>query len=288
MRLLPARTNGMPAMCIVREFVPEVELPWVLPPDAEADLRTRLNAGEVALSSILARKLGLSAGSTLRMEVSGRVHSLRVAQLVNDYMLGGRVAYIGQRTAETMVDLGPAEFFVVETEPDASTAQVASDLETLLAEDGVIVQSFADLRRQLDALIGGVVGALWGLLAIGFVIGGVAVGNTLMLNVLEQTREIGLLRIIGMTPGQVRKLVFCESLLLGILGALMGTLGGITTALVIHYCNEPVLGRAIPFSMPVWLLLANAGGCLLIALVAAWRPGRWAARLNVLAAIAYE
>jgi putative ABC transport system permease protein len=109
-----------------------------------------------------------------------------------------------------------------------------------------------------------------------------------MMNVLEQTREIGLLRIIGMTPGQVRKLVFCESLLLGILGALMGTLGGVTTAVVIHFCNEPVLGRAIPFSMPLWLLLANAGGCLLIALLAAWRPGRWAARLNVLSAIAYE
>lgn len=288
MRLLPAHAGGMPAMCIVRDFPAEVELPWTLSPADEALMRRGLTAGEVAISSVIARKLGLAAGDMLRLEVEGRAHSLRIAALVNDYMLGGRVAYLDQATAAKMVNLGPAEFFVVEARPNVSTANLAASLETLLADDGIIVQSFADLRRQLDGLINGVVGALWGLLVIGFLIGGVAVANTLMMNVLEQTRELGLLRIIGMTPGQVRKLVFCESLLLGILGALVGTLGGITTALVIHYCNEPVLGRSIPFTMHGWLLAANAGGCLLIALLAAWRPGRWAARLDVLSAIAYE
>jgi putative ABC transport system permease protein len=165
---------------------------------------------------------------------------------------------------------------------------LAESLKTLLADEGVVVQSFAELRAQLDGLIDGIVGALWGLLAVGFLIGMVAVSNTLMMNVLEQTRELGLLRIIGMTPGQVRKLVFYESLQLGILGGLMGTLGGITTAVVIHFCNAPVLGRSIPFAIPAWLLIANAGGCLLIGLLAAWRPAAWASRLNVLAAIAYE
>lgn len=288
LRLLPARANGLPAMCIVRDFVPEVELPWALPPDEEAEVRRRLKSGETAISSVMARKLDLDVGDSLRLEVQGRVVSVPICALVNDYLLGGLVAYLDHEAAAQTFSLGPAEFFLVEAQPGVSTDSLAASLETLLADDGVVIQSFADLRRQLDALIDGVVGALWGLLAIGFLIGGVAVSNTLMLNVLEQTRELGLLRIIGMTPRQVRKLVFCESLLLGLLGALLGTAGGVTTALVIHLCNEPVLGRSIPFAMHGWLLAANVGGCLAIAVLAAWRPGRRAARLNVLAAIAYE
>jgi putative ABC transport system permease protein len=288
MRLLPARANGLPAMCIVRDFVPEVALPWNVTAFEEADLRKRLKTGEAAISSVMARKLDLEVGDEMRLEVGGRVVSVPIGALVNDYLLGGLVAYLDQEAAGRMFSLGPAEFFLVEARGGVSTDALASELETLLADEGIVVQSFADMRRQLDSLIDGVVGALWALLAVGFLIGGVAVSNTLTLNVLEQTRELGLLRIIGMTPAQVRKLVFCEALLLGVLGALMGTLGGITTALVIHLCNEPVLGRAIPFAMHGWLVAANVGGCLLLALLAAWRPGRRAARLNVLAAIAYE
>jgi ABC-type lipoprotein release transport system permease subunit len=48
------------------------------------------------------------------------------------------------------------------------------------------------------------------------------------------------------------------------------------------------VGRSIPFALPGWLLAANVGGCLAIALAAAWRPARRAARLNALTAIAYE
>ena len=69
-----------------------------------------------------------------------------------------------------------------------------------------MIRSFAELRRQLDTLIDGIVGALWGLVGVGFVIGGVAVANTLTMSVLEQTRELGLLRVIGMTRSQVRKI----------------------------------------------------------------------------------
>ena len=123
---------------------------------------------------------------------------------------------------------------------------------------------------------------------MGFVIGGVAVGNTLSMSVLEQTRELGLLRIIGMTRRQVRKLVLWESLLLGILGTLLGTLAGLTTAWIIHLCNEPLLGHALPFAFHGWLLAANAGACLVITILAAWLPGERAARLDLLAAIAYE
>jgi ABC-type lipoprotein release transport system permease subunit len=75
---------------------------------------------------------------------------------------------------------------------------------------------------------------------------------------------------------------------LGILGILMGTLAGLTTAWVIHLCNEPLLGQSLPFAFHSWLLAANAGSCLLITILAAWSPGERAARLDLLSAIAHE
>jgi putative ABC transport system permease protein len=91
-----------------------------------------------------------------------------------------------------------------------------------------------------------------------------------------------------MTRGQVRKLVFVESLLLGLLGTLTGTLAGLTTARIIHFCNEPLLGYSIPFHLNTWLVVANAAACLVITMLASFLPGERATRINVLAAIAYE
>jgi len=287
-RLLSAKVNGASALCVVRDFRPEIELPWALSGAAEADLRPRLTSGEVAIGNVLASQLGLVPGDMLRLEIQGRVFERRVAALVNDYMQGGRCVYMNQQAAAGLITLGPPYFMIVYATSDASVAGLTNQLQELVTEEGIVVQSFVEMRSQLDGLINGIVFALWGLLAVGFIVGGVAVANTLTLNVLEQTRELGLLRIIGLTPGQTRWLVLCESLLLGLMGAILGTLGGITTAIVIHVCNGPVLGRSVPFELHPWLLIANAGGCLLIALFAAWRPGLWASRLNVLSAIAYE
>ncbi len=288
LRHFSTRAGGLPAGCIVREFLPQVELPWSVPPDEVPRVRARLAAGDAAVGSVLAKKLKLQEGDSLRLELQGRVLSVRVGAVVRDYTLGGLVVFLDQAAAAKLISLGPAGVYIVEPKPDVPLAPLVHALQPLAREHGLVIRSFVDLRRQLDALIDGIVGALWGLVAVGFVIGGVAVANTLTMSVLEQTRELGLLRVIGMTRGQVRKLIFCESVLLGTLGALLGTVAGATTAWVIHLCNEPLLGQSVPFEFHLWLVALTAGGCLLITVLAAWSPGRRAARLNVLAAIAYE
>ena len=123
---------------------------------------------------------------------------------------------------------------------------LAAGLQAFAADEGLMVQS---LRRscavRLDRLIDGIVAGLWLLLAMGFVVGGIAVANTLTMSVLEQTRELGLLRIVGMTRWQIRKLVFCESSLLGILGAVTGTLAGIRNGR-----HHPLVQRARCWGIP--------------------------------------
>ena len=282
------RANGVPTACVVRNFPAQAELPWNLGSQDAAAIATRLRAGDVAIGSVLAKRLDLEPGDTLRLEMQGRLLSLRVAALVRDYTLGGLVAFIDTDTAAKLVELGTPDVYLVRPKDPANAAALTGRLETLLADEGLSVQSYAELRGQFDRLINGIVAALWGLLAIGFVIGGVAVGNTLTMSVLEQTRELGLLRIIGMTRRQVRQLIFCESFLLGVLGTILGTVAGLVTAWVIHLCNEPLIGQSVPFALHIWLLAANVGTCLVITMLAAWSPGERAARLDLLEAITYE
>ncbi|MEX2111672.1 MAG: FtsX-like permease family protein, partial [Pirellulales bacterium] len=220
--------------------------------------------------------------------LQGRELSLPIAATVRDYTLGGTAVFVDQLPAADWITLGRAQIITVVAKPNTPIEPLAEKLKPLVESAGISVQSFAEIRGRLDVLIAGIVGALWGLLAIGFVIGGLAVANTLSMSVFEQTRELGLLRIIGMTRPQMRRMIFCESLLLGILGTLLGTLAGLTTAWIIHLCNEPLLGHAIPFTLHTWLVVANAVACLIITMLAAWLPGERAARLDFLSAIAYE
>ena len=285
---MASRANGVPATCVVRSFPGDVQLPWTLPHSEIDDVRQRLARGELIASSVLARRLSVDVGASVRVDFQGRVQSFRVGAKVNDYTMGGMVVYLAEKPARELVNLTAPNMYIIHAAPDANREQLRARVEEISQEQQVICRSFDDMRKGLDRLINGIVGALWGLIGIGFVVGGVAVANTLTMSVLEQTRELGLMRIIGMTRWQVRRLVLWEAILLALVSIALGTLAGVTTAGVIHLCTLPLLGRSMPFTFHWWLLVANLAGCGVVAFVAAWSPSERTARINLLEAIAQE
>jgi putative ABC transport system permease protein len=287
LRFRAARASGEPVLCVARSFASEPTLPWNLSDLRAASLRRELAEGQMAISSVLAQRLHLGRGDMLRLEVQGRAFQRPIAATVNDYTHGGLAVFLDSTEAERLFDVGPVDIFLV-TCRDGYPSAIESNLRTLAEQHGLALQSFADLRRYFDGLINGIVTSLLSLLALGFIVGGFGVGNTMAMSVLEMTRQIGLLRIIGMTRRQVQRFVLTEGLLIGVVGAVLGTAAGVVTALVIHFCNWSLLGRDVPLQFHSWLFLANIGGCLATALLAAWGPGRRAARTPLLEAIAYE
>jgi putative ABC transport system permease protein len=144
----------------------------------------------------------------------------------------------------------------------------------------------ATRQKFIDNQISGlssILNILYVLLALSVVVSLFGIVNTLVLTVFERTREIGMLRAIGMTRRQVRRMIRHESVITALIGAAIGiALGVVLAALLIARVDFIIL------SIPVGQLIIFALAAILVGIIAAIFPARRASRLNVLQALQYE
>ena len=138
--------------------------------------------------------------------------------------------------------------------------------------------------RQLSAL-DTVLNILYALLALSVIVSLFGIVNTLVLTVFERTRELGMLRAIGMTRRQVRRMIRHESIVTALIGAALGIAVGVfLAALVTQTLSDQGIVFAVPYvTLAVFVVIAIGAGVL-----AAIFPARRASRLNVLEALQYE
>jgi ABC-type antimicrobial peptide transport system permease subunit len=141
-------------------------------------------------------------------------------------------------------------------------------------------QKFID--NQISGL-SSILNILYVLLALSVIVSLFGIVNTLVLTVFERTREIGMLRAIGMTRRQVRRMIRHESVITAMIGGVLGIVLGIVLGGLLVYRVD-----FIQFSLPVTSLIIFAIVTILLGIVAAIFPARRASRLNVLEALQYE
>jgi putative ABC transport system permease protein len=241
----------------------------------------------VVLGSVLATRTGLKRGDEIELSTEQGPQRLRVAGAVTDYQVGGMMLYMEREAARELLQISGADLYLVRVD-DAARSNVAAALDTLCRREGLILQSFAELAQYIDRIMSGVQAGLWAILALQFLVAGFGIANTLTMNVLEQTREIGLLRVVAMTRGQVRKMIFAQAGLIGLAAVAMGLPGGLFVGWIFHLGTQPVTGQAIEFTLHTWLFVAGAAMALAIVMAAAWLPSERAVRLAPLEAMAYE
>jgi len=271
----------------VRDFTDQGNLPLDIKDGDPALVRQRLAEGEVVLGTVLAHRVGVKAGDLVTLETREGPQQLRVAATATAYMVGGMVVYMEGQVARRLINVEGVDTYIVNAAPGA-LAQVGEKLKARCDADGLLLQSFADLRRRVDQLTKGVIAGLWGLLVLGLVVGAFAIANTLTMNVLEQTRELALLRVVAMTRWQVRKTIFAQAIIIGVSGLGTGIIGGMVGAYVMNLSSLPLLGHAPTFALHPALLAVCFGTGLAVILAAAWLPAERAARLNLLIALQYE
>ena len=163
---------------------------------------------------------------------------------------------------------------------DANQAKLEQTLKSFPNAKAATRQKFID--NQISGL-SSVLNILYVLLALSVIVSLFGIVNTLVLTVFERTREIGMLRAIGMTRRQVRRMIRHESVITALIGAAIGiALGIVLAALLIARVDFIVL------SVPVAQLIIFAIASIFVGIIAAIFPARRAARLNVLEALQYE
>jgi putative ABC transport system permease protein len=250
-------------------------------------VRQRLLEGEVVVGTVLAHRAGIKYGGEVTLQTRQGPKSLRVAGITNDYVSGGLVVHLERAFGKKLLAAEGADIFIVRAQPSA-LGEVESRIKSLCGQNNLLLLSFADLRRRLDNLMNGVVAGLWGIMTLGLVVAGFAVANTLTMNVLEQTREIAMLRVVAMTRRQVRKTILSQAVILGVFGVTFGVIAGMVAAYTTNLCTPAVTGRPIEFVLSPALLIGTYAVALAIILLAAWLPARRAMRLNLLIALQYE
>jgi putative ABC transport system permease protein len=163
---------------------------------------------------------------------------------------------------------------------DANTAVLEAALEPFPNAKVQTREQFID--NQISGL-SSVLNILYVLLALSILVSLFGIVNTLVLSVFERTREIGMLRAIGMTRRQVRRMIRHESIITALIGAAVGiVLGLVLAALLISRVDF------IEFSMPWVSLIVFGVSAVVVGIVAAIFPARRAAKLNPLEALQYE
>jgi putative ABC transport system permease protein len=162
---------------------------------------------------------------------------------------------------------------------------VREDLQKLGEKYGLLIQSFSDIQHEIDLMIAGVDAGLWGMVVLGLLVATFGVANTLTMTVLEQTFELGLLRIVAATRAQVRKMIFAQALIIGVLALVPGAIAGIGVAYLINLATMPVIGHPVEFTLRPSLLAGGVLAGLAVMALAAWPPAERAARLELTAAL---
>lgn len=287
MRFAHVQSQDDTLLLVANEYIGRQHVSFDLSSGTRQQALEGLSSGQVVLGSVLALRRGLGIGDTLELQGDAGKTQLKVAAITNDYLAGGLTIYMDRQHARQSLGIDGMDAVIVNAASD-QLASVESQLQAVCQQQGLILQSYAQLIQQIDGMINSVVGSLWTLLALGCAIAAMGLINTLTMNILEQTREIGMLRVVAMTRWQVRVMICTQALILGLLGIVPGIVIGVLVQYVMEMPVAAFRGTTIQFVFRPGLFLGVGLIGLVLVLFASWIPAERAARLKLQSALQYE
>lgn len=250
------------------------------------DGTSSLDDRQIVLSEARAESLGVGVGDEVEIEAGAGTLTREVVGVFAESNVAGNglvtrafVDEAGLRSADTNLSVNVAD--------GVDASQVQEAVKDAVAQYPLVaVQNKDDFSDAVRAQINQLLYLIYGLLGLAIVIAVLGIVNTLALSVIERTREIGLLRAVGLTRGQLRGMVIIEAVTTAVFGAVLGLAMGVTFGTVLQQALQDE--GVTHLGLPVLSLLFFLGLAGLFGVLAALFPARRAAKQNVLDAISTE
>ncbi len=242
----------------------------------------------IVLNPLLALQMKAGPGDTVTLKTPEGDRAYAVAAIAVDYLNAGlATAYISQADLSTDFHETSDVLLMANAAPGADPTTLRAALDAVVsAYPALTLYGSQALRAAQTAILDALVKGIYVLLLVFAIPGLIAMVNTLVINVLERTRELGMLRAIGATRGQIGRIILGESFLLAGVGVAFGIPAGLWLGYVLVLGTNVIYPEA--YSFPAAAVLATIAVGLLFGVLAGLLPARQAARMPIVSALRYE
>lgn len=256
---------------------------------AVADVDAALAAGSVTIPEALGKSKNTAVGDSIELKGPRGTRKLKVAALQKGNSQEAQSIVMSNDTFLAIYGLDSYTQILVLADSEDARPGLQKELDALLKREYPAFEALGNeqVKQQVKDQINQIFSIFYVIMAVAIIVSLLGVVNTLLMNVLERTREIGVLRAIGSGRWQVRRVIMVESLLLTQAGAVLG----IAVGMALGYAFVRGIGATtdgVDFHPPIGVIFAVAILAVIFGVIAALLPARRAAKMNVIEAVSYE
>ncbi len=261
-----------------------------LPGEDQQSILRKLPTGDYAvISEPFANKHGVKIGGVLRLPLAGAIRSFKVLGIYYDYSTERGFIVLDRKTLLKYLPDTAESNLAVYVKPGADVNAVRIGIDQIIAGRRVLVFRNSSLRRAAIATFDRTFRITYALEAVAVLVAVMGIAGALLAMIIDRRREFALLRFLGASRPQVRKIILCEAGLLGLFANVIGVvLGTLLSLILIFVINKQSFGWTIQFHWPVALLLAVLTGVYGATVLAGLYPARTALRMNPIEVIHAE
>ncbi|MDP4090476.1 MAG: FtsX-like permease family protein [Bacillota bacterium] len=258
---------------------------WLTPEDTNAI---------VVNQYILSMEPGTRVGDTLKLKIGNGISEWKVVGIVQEIMSVPK-AYVNQKYFNTMADgeeQGRNAIVVTDNHDDESINSVTTSINKLLESEGYDVlklERLTDVEAKIKGHLWLLAAMLLVMSVLGAIVGGMGLSTTMSINVMERTRELGIMRAIGATPKMISKIILGEGMLIGALSCIIAAVVSVPLSIFISdrfgtiFFETPMRATISPLGILIW-----SAAAVLFAALSSRSPAKRASREKISDVLAYE